>query len=46
MIQIGFDEVPRVPLLQPTMEVAMQKDVLGYPYCFHLQPDYRQPYKA
>ncbi len=46
MIQIGFDEVPRVPLFQPTMDVAMQKDVMGYQYWFHLQPDYRQLYKA
>jgi len=34
--------VPRVPLFQPTMDVAMQKDVQGYMYWFHLQPDYRQ----
>jgi peptide/nickel transport system substrate-binding protein len=46
MIQIGFDEVPRVPLFQPTMDVAMQKDVMGYQYWFHLQPDYRQLFKA
>jgi peptide/nickel transport system substrate-binding protein len=46
MIQIGYDEVPRVPLLQPTMDVAMQKDVQGYQYWFHLQPDYRQLFKA
>jgi peptide/nickel transport system substrate-binding protein len=42
MIQIAYDEVPRIPLLQPTMDVAMQKDVQGYQYWFHLQPDYRQ----
>lgn len=46
MIQIAFDEVPRVPLAQPTMNVAMQKDVSGYMYWFHLQPDYRQLGKA
>lgn len=46
MIQIAYDEVPRVPLLQPTMDVAMQKDVQGYMYWFHLQPDYRQLWKA
>jgi peptide/nickel transport system substrate-binding protein len=46
MIQLAFDEVPRVPLLQPTMDVAMQKDVQGYQYWFHLQPDYRQLFKA
>jgi peptide/nickel transport system substrate-binding protein len=42
MLQIAFDEVPRIPLFQPTMDVAMQKDVQGYMYWFHLQPDYRQ----
>jgi peptide/nickel transport system substrate-binding protein len=46
MIQIAFDEVPRVPLVQPTMDVAMQKDVQGYMYWFHLQPDFRQMSKA
>jgi peptide/nickel transport system substrate-binding protein len=46
MIQLAYDEVPRVPLFQPTMDVAMQKDVHGYMYWFHLQPDYRQLYKA
>lgn len=46
MIQLAYDEVPRVPLFQPTMDVAMQKDVQGYMYWFHLQPDYRQLWKA
>ena len=46
MIQLAYDEVPRMPLFQPSMDVAMQKDVMGYMYWFHLQPDYRQLYKA
>jgi peptide/nickel transport system substrate-binding protein len=46
MIQLAYDEVPRIPLFQPTMDVAMQKDVQGYQYWFHLQPDYRQLHKA
>lgn len=46
MVQIAFDEVPRVPMFQPAMDVAMQKDVQGYQYWFHLQPDYRQLSKA
>ncbi len=46
MIQLAFDEVPRIPLFQPTMDVAMQKNVSGYMYWFHLQPDYRQLSKA
>ncbi|MFY8082585.1 MAG: ABC transporter substrate-binding protein [Rubrivivax sp.] len=46
MIQIGYDEVPRIPLFQPTADVAMRKDVQGYMYWFHLQPDYRNLSKA
>jgi peptide/nickel transport system substrate-binding protein len=46
MIQLAYDEVPRIPLFQPTADVAMQKDVMGYMYWFHLQPDYRQLYKS
>ncbi|HSQ72608.1 MAG TPA: ABC transporter substrate-binding protein, partial [Rubrivivax sp.] len=46
MIQLAYDEVPRIPIAQPTMDVAMQKDVMGYQYWFHLQPDYRQLYKS
>jgi peptide/nickel transport system substrate-binding protein len=41
-INIAYDEVPRVPLLQPMADVAMQKNVQGYTYWFHMQPDYRQ----
>ena len=46
MIQIAYDEVPRVPLLQPTMDVAMRREIQGYMYWFHLQPDYRQLSKS
>jgi peptide/nickel transport system substrate-binding protein len=41
MIQLAYDEVPRVPIVQPSMGVAMQKDVMGCRYWFHLQPDLR-----
>jgi len=46
MIQIAFDEVPRIPLFQPNQDVAMRSDVMGYMYWFHLQPDYRNLSKA
>ncbi|MCW5632537.1 MAG: ABC transporter substrate-binding protein [Rubrivivax sp.] len=46
MIQIAYDEVPRIPLVQPNQDVAMQANVMGYMYWFHLQPDYRQIWKA
>ena len=41
MIKLADEEVPRVPLFQPLMDVAMRKDVKGYMYWFHIQPDYR-----
>jgi hypothetical protein len=40
-VQKAYDEVPRIPLAQPNFDVAMQKNVQGYVYWFHLQPDYR-----
>ena len=44
-IEIAANDVPRIPLVQPTLDVAMQKNVGGYTYWFHLQPDVRQLYK-
>lgn len=44
-ITTAYDEVPRVPLIQPMVDVAMQKNIQGYTYWFHLQPDYRQIFK-
>ena len=41
-ISMAFEDVPRIPLFQPTMDVAMQKYIFGYQYWFHLPPDYRQ----
>jgi peptide/nickel transport system substrate-binding protein len=46
MIKLAYEEVPRIPLFQPMLDVAMRKDVTGYMYWFHLQPDYRQLSKA
>jgi peptide/nickel transport system substrate-binding protein len=45
-IDMAFEDVPRVPLAQPNMDVAMQKSIKGYTYWFHLQPDYRDLEKA
>ena len=42
MIKTVNEDVPRIPLFQPTADVAMQKNIEGYTYWFHLQPDYRQ----
>ena len=41
-IDMAFEEVPRVPIFQPLLNVAMQKNVTGYRYWFHRQLDYRQ----
>ncbi len=40
-IDLAFAEVPRIPLFQPYLNVAMQKQVTGYQYWFHRQLDYR-----
>ena len=45
-ITLAFNDVPRIPLFQPTLDVAMQKYVTGYRYWFHRQLDYRQLVKA
>ena len=44
-IEIAANDVPRIPLVQPSLDVAMQQNVGGYTYWFHLQPDVRQLYK-
>jgi peptide/nickel transport system substrate-binding protein len=41
MITIAYDEVPRIPLVQPYLNLAMQSDISGYNYWFHRQLDYR-----
>lgn len=46
MVKLAFEEVPRIPLVQPMMDVAMQPNITGYTYWFHLEPDYRQLVKG
>jgi peptide/nickel transport system substrate-binding protein len=45
-IGIAFKEIPRIPLYQPFIDVAMQKNITGYRYWFHRQLDYRQLVKT
>lgn len=45
MVGIAWEEMPRVPLWQPYLDVALQKDVYGYQYWFHRQLDVRGIYK-
>ena len=40
-IDLAFADVPRVPLFQPYLNVATQKNITGYQYWFHRQLDYR-----
>ena len=42
MIEIAFAEVPRIPLYQPYLDAAMQKNVDGYASWFHRQLDCRE----
>jgi len=45
-VKKSFDEVPRIPIFQPTLSAAMQKNITGYRYWFHRQLDYRTLGKA
>ncbi len=45
-ISKAWHEVPRVPLFQPYLNVAMQKNISGYSYWFHRQVDYRSIVKG
>jgi peptide/nickel transport system substrate-binding protein len=45
-VDMAFEEVPRIPVFQPLLNVAMQKNITGYRYWFHRQLDYRQLVKG
>jgi peptide/nickel transport system substrate-binding protein len=45
-VDLAFAEVPRIPIHQPFVNVAMQKNVSGYQYWFHRRLDYRALVKA
>jgi peptide/nickel transport system substrate-binding protein len=45
-ISKAFHDVPRVPLFQPYLSVATQKNISGYCYWFHREVDYRSLVKA
>jgi peptide/nickel transport system substrate-binding protein len=40
-VDLAFSDIPRIPLYQPFVNVAMQKNVSGYQYWFHRRLDYR-----
>ncbi|MGP0088400.1 MAG: ABC transporter substrate-binding protein [Xanthobacteraceae bacterium] len=45
-VDLAFTDMPRIPLYQPYVNVAMQKSVSGYQYWFHRRLDYRALVKA
>lgn len=45
-VDLAFMDVPRIPLYQPYVNVAMQPNIGGYQYWFHRRLDYRALTKA
>ena len=45
-VDLAFTDMPRIPLYQPYVNVAMQKNITGYQYWFHRRLDYRSFVKA
>jgi peptide/nickel transport system substrate-binding protein len=45
-VDMSFADVPRIPIFQPYLNAALQKNVSGYRYWFHRQLDYRSLVKA
>src|SRR5712691_4774949 len=40
-VDLAYADMPRIPIHQPFVNVAMQKNVSGYQYWFHRRLDYR-----
>jgi hypothetical protein len=45
-VDLASADIPRIPLYQPYVNVAMQKNVSGYQYWFHRRLDDRYGYAA
>ena len=45
MTDIVMTDLPRIPLYTRVADYAMQKDVHGFEYWFHVHPDFRKLYK-
>ena len=45
-LKLAFEEMPRVPTVQPVLSIAMQPNITGYQFWFHRQLDFRQLQKA
>ena len=46
MQKVAMRDIPRLPYVQLYLDVAMQKNVTGYQYWFHIQLDFRQLAKS
>src|SRR3954451_5153445 len=40
-VDLAYADMPRIPIHQPYVNVAMQKNISGYQYWFHRRLDYR-----
>jgi peptide/nickel transport system substrate-binding protein len=40
-VDLAYSDMPRIPIHQPFVNVAMQKNISGYQYWFHRRLDYR-----
>lgn len=45
-LKMAFEEMPRIPTVQPVLSAAMQPNISGYQFWFHRQLDFRQLQKA
>ena len=45
-VDLAYKDMPRIPLYQPYVNVAMQPNISGYQYWFHRRLDYRSLVKA
>lgn len=45
-VDLAYTDIPRIPLYQPYVNVAMQKNISGYQYWFHRRLDYRTMVKG
>ena len=40
-VDLAYADMPRIPIFQPYVNIAMQKNISGYQYWFHRRLDYR-----
>ena len=45
-VDLAYTDIPRLPLYQPYVNVAMQQNISGYQYWFHRRLDYRALVKS